>query len=140
MCGIPLRLLLIALITIESTLGQSPLQFGDRKRGFHIDKRQGRSARVQSSQSGINEGQRLRLPTPVTPSHYALEIMPVLDTGVPAIPQFSAPGKVTITITCQQATTVITLHSSPILKISEDTVKVPRCRYACIIHKFHAQN
>jgi hypothetical protein len=139
MCGIPLRLLLLALITIQSTLGQNPLQFGDRKRGFHLDKGQGRSARVQTSQSVINEGQRLRLPTPVTPSHYALEIMPVLDTGVPQIPQFSAPGKVTITITCQQATNLITLHSSPILTILQETVKVPKRIYACIIHKVHAQ-
>jgi len=60
----------------------------------------------------------------VIPSHYALEMMPVLDLDVPGYEQFTAPGKVVITVECVEATSRITLHAADILKITENSVQV----------------
>ena len=116
------KYILLILIIFPCILGQSPLQFKTRKSVFHSNKNQGRIVKTEKIDTNI--GERIRLPTPVTPSHYALEIMPVLDEGVTSIPQFTAPGKIMITIDCHETTGSITLHSSPIVNITEASVQV----------------
>lgn len=51
----------------------------------------------------------VRLPRTVIPSHYDLEIRPILTPGDPLI--FTAPGKVVIRVRCIVSTQNITLHA-----------------------------
>lgn len=62
-----------------------------------------------------------RLPQTVIPTHYNVELQPILDDGFG--PRFTAPGKVWIDVTCQNATNRITLHALT-LSIMESSVKV----------------
>lgn len=61
-----------------------------------------------------NEGVNTRLPSSVIPNHYRLQIVPILDTSLGLERQFTAPGKVEISVTSVEPTPTITLHSKDI--------------------------
>ena len=64
-----------------------------------------------------------RLPTQIRPSKYSLFMRMVLDENQDGLDLFTAPGNVTITITCTEPTEVITLNEQYIT-ILENGVKV----------------
>lgn len=76
-----------------------------------------------------------RLPLSVQPTHYDLEIRPILDgTGDE---QFTAPGKVTIRVTCNETTNSITLHSKEIeIEHDQITVSLIMMVHNCIFIRF----
>ncbi len=63
-----------------------------------------------------------RLPTSFDPFHYIVKIRPILEVIPEDLPQWSAPGDVTIFGTCLRPTTNITLHSQ--VAVNETSVKV----------------
>lgn len=62
-----------------------------------------------------------RLPNSVVPTHYNVELQPILDNGYGT--RFTAPGKVFIDVTCKTSTNSITLHALT-LNILQASIKV----------------
>jgi hypothetical protein len=93
-------LLLLTLLTISPSDGAPPLQphppdFGST----------GLNHQQHQQPLSIN-----RLPPSIIPTHYKLEIQPVLDAGFDGLERFTAPGKIWITGTAQFTLTSITLN------------------------------
>ena len=71
-----------------------------------------------------------RLPGSVTPSHYELEIQPILEEGFGG-QVFTAPGKIKVTISASESgVTEVTIHASTIT-IHRDRTMV-RKRYFAV--------
>lgn len=64
---------------------------------------------------------KFRLPNQIIPRHCNLEIRPIINEGEEG--QFTAPGKVQITVECLEETSSLVLHAAE-LNITESSVKV----------------
>ncbi|CAL8114162.1 unnamed protein product [Orchesella dallaii] len=68
----------------------------------------------------ITSAQDFRLPESIVPTHYSLQLQPILDE-TPGYTRFTAPGKVTITVNCTEDTATVKLHALDITIIENAT-------------------
>ena len=92
------------ILLVAAVKGSPPLQLEDQ-RGLPLS---------ESANNVISTLNTIRLPSSITPSNYKLQIVPILDTSLGPERQFTAPGKVAITVACTKITKVITLHAKEI--------------------------
>jgi len=71
-----------------------------------------------------------RLPRTIVPSHYEVEISPIIDEAVEDLGgQWDIPGKVVITVKAIESTQTIVLHSYKDVTIEEEKTEVS-CKFS----------
>jgi len=70
----------------------------------------------------VSQAPSIRLPAVVAPFHYDLRIRPILNKPISDPEQFTAPGFVSILLSCLIETDQVTLHSQDIQIIQENVV------------------
>jgi hypothetical protein len=103
----------LANILVSGVLSLPPLQL-DPQVGRIPDRSVKRSSRIPST--------RARLPSAIIPSHYKVDLTPLIDPDDEEN-FLKAPGHVTITVECVEATSTIVLNSVDIT-IATGDVKV----------------
>jgi hypothetical protein len=90
---------------------------------LQLDPLIGLPAFATDSHSQAKQSSPVRLPTNVVPSHYTIEIRPIVDKAPEDPQQFTAPGRVEIRLRCVTASQNITLHADEI-EIDHEKVEV----------------
>jgi len=109
-------LILSVVIAVLQSTAATPLQDAKPK---------GLAVEHSSSKYGINQTPApfYRLDNKFSPINYEIQIQPLLDPDTGYGDQFTAPGKVSITVMCNENSDTITLHSN-LIEYDFSTLKV----------------
>jgi len=112
-------ILVFTNVLVSGVLSHPPLQVEPQIAGLQDDF----PALVKKTLQGGGGTINARLPKSVIPSHYDVDILPLIDDD-DAADFKTAPGHVKITVTCIEATDSITLHSVEITIAEQGAIKV----------------